>query len=211
MTADVENTLAVYDKMVFAIDQCYKVDEVKDIRDKALALEEYARQACNIKAERKAAEIRIRAERKAGKLLAEIEKSKGGRPKTVEKNSLHHEASFVADQKETPYQQAKREAHISDTQADRWQQLAAMPHGDFEGRLHDPLVIPTTSGILDADRPKAAPSDALWLWGRIRDLEREGYLSKDINEIVHRMSAKMQEEMRRLLPQTQNWINNYHG
>jgi hypothetical protein len=200
-------TLAIYDAMVLAIDECYKVDQVKDLRDKALALEEYARQACNIEAERKAAEIRIRAERKAGQLLAEIDKSKGGRPKAVENNSPQPAVSLVG----TPFQQAKREAHISDDQADRWQQLAAMPHGDFEGHLHDPLVIPTTSGILDADRPKAAPSDALWLWGRIRDLEREGYLSKDINEIVHRMSAKMQEEMRRLLPKTQNWINKYHG
>ena len=44
----------------------------------ALALEEYARQACNTKAEWKAAEIRIRAERKAGQLMSEMEKSKGG-------------------------------------------------------------------------------------------------------------------------------------
>jgi hypothetical protein len=211
MTADIENTLAVYDKMVLAIDQCYKVDEVKDIRDKALALEEYARQACNIEAERKAAEIRIRAERKAGKLLAEIERGKAGRPKSVENNSVSGSPNFPDGKDETPYQEAKREAHISDYQAKRWQQLAAIPHGDFEGRLHDPLIIPTTTGILDDDRPKAAPSDALFLWGRVRDLEREGYLSKDINEIVSRMSKSMQENMKCLLPQVKNWFNNYHG
>jgi hypothetical protein len=49
--------------------------------------------------------------------------------------------------KKHPNQQAKREAHICDKQAKRWQQLAALPHGDFEGRLHAPLVKPTTSGI----------------------------------------------------------------
>jgi hypothetical protein len=30
---------------------------------------------------------------------------------------------------ETPFQQQKREANISDYQATRWQQLAALPHG----------------------------------------------------------------------------------
>ena len=127
--------LIIYDKMILAINECYKVDEVKDLRDKAIALEEYARQACNTEAERKAAEIRIRAERKAGQLLKEIEKSKGGQPK---KNSGHAEPSFS----ETEYQRVKREAHISDTQAKRWPQLAALPHGDFERRNTIPWSCP---------------------------------------------------------------------
>ena len=54
---------------------------VKDIRDKALALEEYARQACNIEAERKAADIRIRAERNK-RLQFAIEKTWASRPET---------------------------------------------------------------------------------------------------------------------------------
>ena len=61
--------LARYDTMCRAIDAAYEVDEVKDIRDKAKALEEYAKQARNVEAERRACEIRLRAERKAGKLL----------------------------------------------------------------------------------------------------------------------------------------------
>jgi hypothetical protein len=46
--------------------------EIKDIRDKALALEPYSRQARNTEAERQACEIRLRAERKAGQLLAAV-------------------------------------------------------------------------------------------------------------------------------------------
>ena len=46
-----ENKLVVYEAIVLAIDQCYKVDEAKDWRDKALALEAYARKACNTQAE----------------------------------------------------------------------------------------------------------------------------------------------------------------
>ncbi len=57
--------LARYDAMCRAIDEAYQFDEVKDIRDKALAIEVYSRQAKNIYAEKRACEIRLRAERKA--------------------------------------------------------------------------------------------------------------------------------------------------
>src|SRR5580765_3062392 len=67
-----------YDAMCHAIDKAFEVDEVKDIRDRALALETYSRQARNTENERKACEIRLRAERKAGKLLSTMEKAKGG-------------------------------------------------------------------------------------------------------------------------------------
>jgi hypothetical protein len=53
------------------------VDEVKDIHDRAAALECYFRQARNIEAERQCYEIRLRAERKAGELLSQMEKAKG--------------------------------------------------------------------------------------------------------------------------------------
>jgi hypothetical protein len=66
--------------MCRAIDAAYEVDEVKDIRDKALAWEVYSQQAGNTEAERRACEIRLRAERKAGELDKQREKLKG-RPK----------------------------------------------------------------------------------------------------------------------------------
>jgi hypothetical protein len=71
---------AKYNAMCRAIDAAYKVDEVKEIRNQAIAWEVYAKQAKNTEAERRACEIRLRAERKAGKLSAKIDKSKGGRP-----------------------------------------------------------------------------------------------------------------------------------
>ena len=69
------SALVRYDEMCRAIDVAYKVDEAKDIRDKAVAMESYFRQAKNTEAERRACEIRLRAERKGGELLKQIEKS----------------------------------------------------------------------------------------------------------------------------------------
>jgi hypothetical protein len=52
------------------------VDEVKDIRDQAQALQIYAQQVRNIEAERKACEIRLRAERRSGETLDDLGISK---------------------------------------------------------------------------------------------------------------------------------------
>jgi hypothetical protein len=62
-------SLVFYDAMCHAIAAAYAVDEVKDIRDKARALEVYSRQAKNVEAERQACEIRLRAERRVGELI----------------------------------------------------------------------------------------------------------------------------------------------
>ena len=76
MTAE----LIQYDAMCRAINAAYEVDEVKEIHDKAVAMEAYFRQAKNPEPERRACEIRLRSERKAGQLLKKLEKAKGGQP-----------------------------------------------------------------------------------------------------------------------------------
>jgi hypothetical protein len=68
-----------YDAMCSAIAECYRIDKVKDIHDKALALELYARQAKNTDAERKVADIRLRAERRAGEILTNLAREQGKR------------------------------------------------------------------------------------------------------------------------------------
>jgi hypothetical protein len=189
--------------MVAAIDQCYRVDEVKDLRDQAMALEHYARQAQNVEAERKAIEVRIRAERRAGELLKETERGNAGRP---EKNSVHAEPNF------SQYQESKREANISDTQAKRWQKLAEIPHVDFERKLHDPLTKPTTTGLLHKNgEARQAPDDALWLWGQLRDFERKSCFEGDINYVVSQMSHALQSDVRRIVPQLMEWLGELEG
>jgi hypothetical protein len=65
--------LQFYDVGCKAIAQAKRVDEVKDIADKAKAMKVYARQKRNLELEADAIVIRIRATRKIGKLAAEMQ------------------------------------------------------------------------------------------------------------------------------------------
>lgn len=73
------NVLVRYDEMCRAVAEARRVDEVKDIRDRALALQHYARQSKNEELERQCAEIRLRATRRMPQLYDAQEKAKGTR------------------------------------------------------------------------------------------------------------------------------------
>ena len=186
---------ARYDTMCRAIDAAYKVDEVKDIRDKAIAWEVYARQAKNVEAERRACEIRLRAERKAGVLLKAMEKAKGGRPKKTGAKTAPVSEPGLAD------------LGVTKKQSSQWQKLADVPLKDFDKALADPISKPTTNGIIQAAKPAVIPvsDDALWLCGRLKDFERK-LLDKDPAHVMATMIPTILDEVHRLAPKVAAWL-----
>jgi hypothetical protein len=193
---------ARYDAMCRAIDAAYEVDEVKDIRDKAIALETYSKQARNKEAERRAREIRLRAERKAGKLLRAMKKAKGAAQPGIGR------AGGTRSDGPT----ALRDLGISKEQSSNWQKLADVPEDEFEAALVDPTQTPSTIGIIrSAEEQNQLPrvsvaADALWLWARLLDFERHGLIGREPSDVLLTMTQEMLDDIHTLAPRVATWL-----
>jgi hypothetical protein len=196
--------------MCRAITEAHAVDEVKDIRDKARAIEMYARQARNTEAERQACEIRLRAERRCGEIYAMAAKAIGARG-----NPGGQGAPIVRSDNVTT--QTLADLGISKQQSSDWQRLAAIPREVFEADLADRMWRPTTGGLLDRQDarergplppPLAGDEDALWLWGVLIDFEERGRLLKrDPNELIATpMHDHMRDTLYELAPKIAAWL-----
>lgn len=185
--------LVRYDAMCHAIAAAYQVDEVKDLRDKAIAIEMYARQAKNVEAERQACEIRLRAERRWGQLYRDSEKAKN-----------QHDLPVVGDDGHKTLESMG----VSRDQSSRWQGLAEVDEDTFEEEVKKPGA--STTGILNGQKNKhpvdLVNEEALWLWGRVRDFERDGILAQDPATICETMLPHMRETLRELLPVVVDWL-----
>lgn len=219
LAPEASQSLALYERMCTAIAECVRVDEAKDIRDKALALEAYYRQARNLDAEREAANVRLRAERRVGELLKELARTEPaekavraneamGRSSTDETNVSISE--LARSRGPSPYAAALSEQGMSRQQASRYQALADIPEPVFEKALSGPEKATTTGMLKQAQEaraqvrdpaPKPRVSDAaLWLWGTLRDFENDGYLSRPLAPVLTDMTDAMRADVLRLVP-----------
>lgn len=220
--------MVLYDTMVRAIVECHQVDELKDMHDKARALEMYAKQAKNIEAERRATEIRIRAERKVGQLLVAMKRTppreagaQGGYVKAGTSNDWNRQG-------QSEYAQGVEKAGLSPQTAHRWQQLAKVPEHEFESMLNEPDTKPTTAELLrrvpvEVPNPVAAGDyieaslaapervpvrmdpDALGIWGRLRDVEN--ITSRRMpEELLSQMTEPMVADLQRIVPPLVEWL-----
>ncbi len=70
--------LVRYDEMRNAVERCARIDEAADLRDKAAALQAYARQRDDRDLDVWTSEIKLRANVRIGELVRELDRSAGG-------------------------------------------------------------------------------------------------------------------------------------
>ena len=191
--------LIKYDAMLGAIDACYRVDEVATIRMQAAALEHYAKMAADTEAEDKARKIRLRAERKAGQLLSKAEKAKGAAQAGTNRGKTTRSTGTTAS--------TLKNLGITKNQSSQWQRLGKMDKDQFEAAIGETTRKPSTKGILKETKPKITVStEALWLWGRLRDFERDGLLDMSSKEVMSTMTDDMKDDTHTLAPKVAAWL-----
>jgi len=114
------NALVRYEQARTALAECHRIDDAKDIADKALALKTYARQHNDPEMERWVAEIRLRARRRVGELSAELDTAA----------NQHARRSGATSKRE-----ALSAAGLSKDEAHRCEQLARVPEASFEAYI----------------------------------------------------------------------------
>ncbi len=169
-------SLVRYDAAKRALAAASRVDEVKRIHDKAVALLAYARQAGDFELQNTAAEIRILAERKAGQLLVDMndtgqrQAKQNGRPRKVSSSTTLPKLGISRDQ------------------SSKWQRLARLIDDDtFEAALERAKEVfgeLTTAGVLrmvkEVVRPKSTRTE------------------QDINEVADDIARELERRRERL-------------
>ena len=187
-----------------AIAECVRVDEAREIRDKAQALRIYFRQQKDVYNEINAVKIRIRAERRVGQLLGEMsERGERDQGKGGDRRSPSQAATVkLAD------------LGITRSEAKRAMDLAKVPEGQFEAALSGPA--PSSASVRRAGNaePQAQAVDvrpAVHTWGTIRAFARDIEAGKFLDPAgwtKNRAIQKFQiQEIRAALPRIVDYLS----
>lgn len=201
-----EQAVTLYSNAKQALSEYKTVDQVKDFRDKALAVEAYAKQANDHELERDAALARVRAERRCGQLLNELEKAKGSQGQLQGRDSSG--GSVVRPPEKQP--KTLSEMGLTKDQSSKFQKLAAVPEDEFEAAVNQPGAKPSTNSIIKKPSPEKREfrmdEHALWWWGRLTDMERDGRFDRPLSDLKDEMTDNMRADVERLLPKIREYF-----
>jgi hypothetical protein len=150
--------LVLYGRLAESLANCVRVDEVKEIRNRAQAIEIYAAQAKNLEMEFKAVRIRLRAERRCGKLL-----------KKMKDNGTRHSGhgDQIAESPDVTPLPTLADLGISKRQSADWQKLADIPLERFEERLGGDY--PNTANMIRFELPREPGGSGKWFYTEVDD------------------------------------------
>lgn len=188
-----------YDDMCRAIAECHRVDEVKDIRDKAEALRAYAKQANNREVEVQFAECKVRAEIKCGELLRDMAE-RGERARAGD-NQHGGDTMSLAD------------LGITAKESERFQRASEAPPDLVEAAFTDARAtqIPVTSSqIRNLTRsPDFTPqqrTDHERLWRVLRALEQISDQDISPSEWLDALPSYMHERVANHIERARPWF-----
>jgi len=144
-----QTELIRYDTAKRALAELISVDEVKLIRDKAIAIQEYARRAQDRQMELDACRYRLQCERRAGELLTETVSIGGDRQSEKAVSSAVDTAFNIPP-------------GISRDQSSQWQRLAAIPEDIFDKKVESLASPLSAKAILNNQRP--VPISGYYEW-----------------------------------------------
>jgi hypothetical protein len=84
-----------------------------------------------------------------------------------------------------------------------------MREGGLTAALADKTTKLTTAGIIRANaepKPNPVSQAALWLWGRLRDFERDRLLAKHPSELLSTMTPSMLDDVHIIAPRVAAWL-----
>jgi hypothetical protein len=147
--------LAKYDAARQALAAAHRVDEVKDIRDKAVAMQAYARQAKDGELIALATEIRKRAERRLGEVIEQERKAgklaKGGQP--------HQRKQKSTGSRKNPVDPTLADQGVDKALADRARKAAALPAAKFEAHVAQAVRVAVAATEGDREVVQAARAE----------------------------------------------------
>lgn len=122
-----------YEAMRGAIEACSRVDEIKDLSDKSLAMQAYFRQSQDVENEMHCSRMRLHAERKLGEMLRAS--AANGERATQRYHGRGVQASVAPRDTRT-----LSDLGIPRDRASRAMQLAEVPQEQFDAALAEPEI-----------------------------------------------------------------------